>query len=97
LLGAFWNECLATDPPAKAARRRACGPDGVLEDSFYQAAGRPLWNAAKIFAPTLVIGGDFALFRATETVRAAIFAAEANCSRVACRSALSSSLSMAML
>jgi hypothetical protein len=37
------------------------------------------------------------LFRATETVRAAIFAAEANCSGVARRSALSSSLSMAML
>jgi len=36
-------------------------------------------------------------FRATETVRAAIFAADANCSGVACRSALSSSLSMAML
>ena len=37
------------------------------------------------------------LFRASETVRAAIFAAEANCFGVACRSALSSSLSMAML
>jgi len=37
------------------------------------------------------------LFRAAETVRAAIFAAKANCSRVACRSALSSSLSIAML
>jgi hypothetical protein len=37
------------------------------------------------------------LFRASETVRAAIFAAEANCSGVACRSALSSSLSIAML
>ncbi len=37
------------------------------------------------------------LFRASETVRAAIFAAEANCSGVACRSALSSSLRMAML
>jgi len=37
------------------------------------------------------------LFRASETVRAVIFAAEANCSGVACRSALSSPLSMAML
>jgi hypothetical protein len=37
------------------------------------------------------------LFRACETARAAIFAAEANCSGVAFRSALSSSLSRAML
>ena len=37
------------------------------------------------------------LFRASETARAAILAADANCSGVACRSALSSSLSSAML
>jgi len=37
------------------------------------------------------------LFRAAETMRAATFAAEPNCSGVACRSALSSLLSMAML
>ena len=30
----------------------------MLEDSFYQATGRPLWNAANIYVPTLVIGGD---------------------------------------
>ncbi|MGY4427531.1 pimeloyl-ACP methyl ester carboxylesterase [Bradyrhizobium sp. F1.13.1] len=34
-------------------------PNGVLEDSFYQATGRPLWNAANIYTPTLVIGGNF--------------------------------------
>ena len=34
-------------------------PDGVLEDSFYRATGPPLWNAASIYAPTLVIGGDY--------------------------------------
>jgi pimeloyl-ACP methyl ester carboxylesterase len=57
---AFWNECLATDPTSNTrtpASLRA--PNGVLEDSFYQATGRPLWNAANIYAPTLVIGGDF--------------------------------------
>lgn len=57
---AFWNECLATDPTSNSrtpASLRA--PNGVLEDSFYQATGRPLWNAANIYAPTLVIGGDF--------------------------------------
>jgi pimeloyl-ACP methyl ester carboxylesterase len=57
---AFWNECLATDSTSGSrspASLRA--PNGVLEDSFYQATGRPLWNAANIYAPTLVIGGDF--------------------------------------
>jgi pimeloyl-ACP methyl ester carboxylesterase len=34
-------------------------PNGVLEDSFYQATGRPLWNAANIYAPTLVIAGQY--------------------------------------
>src|SRR5215471_13656377 len=33
--------------------------NGVLEDSFYQATGRPLWSALNIYAPTLVIAGQF--------------------------------------
>ena len=44
----FWKACLATDPTSNTrtpASLRA--PKGVLEDSFYQATGRPLWNAAK--------------------------------------------------
>lgn len=56
----FWNACLATDPTSSArtpASLRA--PNGVLEDSFYQATGRPLWNAANIYAPTLVIAGQY--------------------------------------
>lgn len=56
----FWKACLATDPTSNSrtpASLRA--PNGVLEDSFYQATGRPLWNAANIYAPTLVIGGNF--------------------------------------
>ena len=60
LPAAFWNACLATDPTSGSrtpASLRA--PNGVLEDSFYQATGRPLWNAANIYAPTLVIGGNF--------------------------------------
>jgi pimeloyl-ACP methyl ester carboxylesterase len=31
----------------------------VLEDSFYQATGRPLWSASSIYAPTLVIAGAY--------------------------------------
>jgi len=57
---AFWNECLATDPTSNSRTPPALrAPNGVLEDSFYQATGRPLWNAANIYAPTLVIGGNF--------------------------------------
>src|SRR5262249_57210428 len=57
---AFWNECLATDPTSNSRTPPGLrAPNGVLEDSFYQATGRPLWNAANIYAPTLVIGGNF--------------------------------------
>jgi pimeloyl-ACP methyl ester carboxylesterase len=57
---AFWNECLTTDPTSNSRNPHSLrAPNGVLEDSFYQATGRPLWNAANIYAPTLVIGGDF--------------------------------------
>ncbi len=56
----FWKECTATDPTSgtrNPASLRA--PNGVLEDSFYQATGRPLWHAANIYAPTLVIAGAY--------------------------------------
>jgi len=57
---AFWNECLATDPTSNTRTPPSLrAPNGSLEDSFYQATGRPLWNAANIYAPTLVITGDF--------------------------------------
>jgi pimeloyl-ACP methyl ester carboxylesterase len=60
LPAAFWNECLATDPTSNSRNPPSLrAPNGVLEDSFYQATGRPLWNAANIYAPTLVIGGNY--------------------------------------
>jgi pimeloyl-ACP methyl ester carboxylesterase len=58
--GEFWKECLATDPTSNTRNPPSLrAPNGVLEDSFYQATGRPLWNAANIYAPTLVIGGNY--------------------------------------
>ena len=55
----FWKACLATDPTSTSRTPPSVrAPNGVLEDSFYQATGRPLWNAANIYVPTLVIGGD---------------------------------------
>jgi pimeloyl-ACP methyl ester carboxylesterase len=56
----FWKACLATDPTSNTRTPPSLrAPNGVLEDSFYQATGRPLWNAANIYAPTLVIAGQY--------------------------------------
>jgi pimeloyl-ACP methyl ester carboxylesterase len=56
----FWKECMATDPTSNTRSPPSLrAPNGVLEDSFYQATGRPLWHAANIYAPTLVIAGAF--------------------------------------
>jgi pimeloyl-ACP methyl ester carboxylesterase len=56
----FWKECMATDPTSGTRNPPSLrAPNGVLEDSFYQASGRPLWNAANIYAPILVIAGQF--------------------------------------
>jgi pimeloyl-ACP methyl ester carboxylesterase len=56
----FWKECMATDPTSATRNPPSLrAPNGVLEDSFYQATGRPLWNAANIYAPTLVIAGAY--------------------------------------
>src|SRR4029077_12908691 len=39
--------------------RNSTAPNGVFEDAFYQATGRPLWNATNIYAPTLAITGQY--------------------------------------
>ena len=58
--GEFWKSCLETDPTSGTRTPPSIrAPNGVLEDSFYQANGRPLWNAASIYTPTLVIAGEF--------------------------------------
>ena len=58
--GEFWKACMATDPSSASRNPPSLrAPNGVLEDSFYQATGRPLWNAANISAPTLVIAGAY--------------------------------------
>jgi pimeloyl-ACP methyl ester carboxylesterase len=56
----FWKDCMATDPTSATRTPPSLrAPNGVLEDSFYQATGRPLWNAVNIYSPTLVIAGAF--------------------------------------
>jgi pimeloyl-ACP methyl ester carboxylesterase len=56
---AFNKAALATDPTSNTRNPPALrAPNGVLEDSFYQATGRRMWNAANITVPTLVIAGE---------------------------------------
>jgi pimeloyl-ACP methyl ester carboxylesterase len=56
---AFNAAALATDPTSSTRTPPSLrAPNGVLEDSFYQATGRAMWNAANILVPALVIGGE---------------------------------------
>jgi len=56
---AFNQAALATDPTSSTRNPPSLrAPNGVLEDSFYQATGRPIWHAANIYVPTLVIAGE---------------------------------------
>jgi pimeloyl-ACP methyl ester carboxylesterase len=60
VVDAFNQAALATDPTSGSRNPPALrAPNGVLEDSFYQATGRRIWNAASISVPTLVIAGEF--------------------------------------
>lgn len=56
---AYVHEALASDPAA-SERQPACfrSPNGALEDSFYLATGRQLWNATFIYTPTLVLASE---------------------------------------
>lgn len=60
VVDAFAAAALATDPTSNTRTPPALrAPNGVLEDTFHQATGRPLWNASSIYVPTLVIAGEF--------------------------------------
>jgi pimeloyl-ACP methyl ester carboxylesterase len=57
---AFWEACLATDPTSGTRNPAALrAPNGVLEDTFMQETGRRIWNASSIYAPVLVIAGEY--------------------------------------
>jgi len=57
---AFWEECMASDPTSKTRNPPSLrAPNGVLEDTFMQATGRPIWNASSIYVPVLVIAGEY--------------------------------------
>jgi len=57
---AFSVAALATDPTSNSRTPPSLrAPNGVLEDTFHQATGRRMWNASSIYAPTLVIAGEY--------------------------------------
>ena len=56
---AFQREALASDPLAPTRRPAAFrAPSGALEDSFYLATGRQLWDAASITARVLILRSE---------------------------------------
>ena len=58
---AYVDAALASDATSSRTPPSFRSPCGAMEDSFYLAVGRQLWDASLITAPTLVIasGGDF--------------------------------------
>lgn len=57
---AFWAACLESDPTSQTRTPPSLrAPNGVLEDTFMQATGRPIWNASSIYVPVLVIAGEY--------------------------------------
>jgi pimeloyl-ACP methyl ester carboxylesterase len=56
---AYVREALASDPAANT-HNPPCfrSPNGALEDSFYLATGRQLWDASFIYVPTLVLASE---------------------------------------
>jgi pimeloyl-ACP methyl ester carboxylesterase len=60
VVDAFNSAALATDPTSGTRTPpSARAPNGVMEDTFMQATGRPIWNASSIYVPVLVIAGEF--------------------------------------
>ncbi len=59
VVNAYVREAMASDP-ASQSHTPACfrSPNGPLEDSFYLATGRQLWDASFITVPTLVIASQ---------------------------------------
>jgi len=59
VVDAFNQAALATDPTSNTRTPPALrAPNGVLEDSFYQATGRAFWSATSIRVSTLLIAGE---------------------------------------
>jgi alpha-beta hydrolase superfamily lysophospholipase len=55
---AYVREALASDSAAADHPRAFRSPNGAMEDSFYLATGRQLWDASFITVPTLIIASE---------------------------------------
>jgi pimeloyl-ACP methyl ester carboxylesterase len=56
---AYVREALASDPETNTHTPPCMrSPNGALEDSFYLATGRQLWDASFIYVPTLVFASE---------------------------------------
>jgi len=56
---AYGKAALESDPTSSSRTPPSFrSPNGALEDSFYQATGRKLWDASFIYVPTLIIAGE---------------------------------------
>jgi pimeloyl-ACP methyl ester carboxylesterase len=56
---AFAKAALESDPTTSSRTPPSFrSPNGALEDSFYQAIGRKLWDSSFILVPTLIIAGE---------------------------------------
>jgi len=56
---AYVREALSSDPESnKHSPLCFRSPNGALEDSFYLATGRQLWDASLIYVPTLVFASE---------------------------------------
>src|SRR5262245_6852197 len=56
---AYVAAALDSDPESRTREPRAFrAPSGAMEDSFYLAMGRSLWDASLVLAPTLVLASE---------------------------------------
>jgi pimeloyl-ACP methyl ester carboxylesterase len=56
---AYVAAALVSDPDGRSREPRAFrAPGGAMEDSFYLATGRSLWDASLVLAPTLVLASE---------------------------------------
>jgi pimeloyl-ACP methyl ester carboxylesterase len=56
---AYVDAAMASDPTARSRTPPSFrSPCGALEDSFYLAIGRQLWDSSLITAPTLVLASE---------------------------------------
>src|SRR5207249_2449618 len=59
VVNAYVKQALASDKTSKMRTPPSLrSPCGALEDSFYMATGRQLWDASLVTAPTLIVASE---------------------------------------